>query len=61
MLIKDDGVGISPETIESNRSLGLIGMQERARQYCGKVEITGIKNKGTRISIILPFKNLQMS
>ncbi len=59
LLIEDDGVGISREILDSNSSLGLIGMQERARQFGGAVEISGIKNKGTKISIDLPVKKLQ--
>ena len=61
LLIEDDGIGISPEIIASNRSLGLIGMQERARQYGGRVEISGNRNKGTKIAIVLPIKNFQKS
>lgn len=55
--IEDNGIGISPEIITSNRSLGLIGIQERARQYGGRVEILGINNKGTKIAVVLPVKN----
>ena len=61
LLIEDDGIGISPEIIASNRSLGLIGIQERARQYGGRVEISGIKNKGTKIAVVLPVKNLRIT
>ena len=61
LLIEDDGIGISTEIIDSNRSLGLIGIQERARQYGGRIEISGVKNEGTKIALVLPVKNLRIT
>lgn len=49
MEIRDNGRGITSKEINDSRSLGLLGMQERARQTGGSIEITGNKNKGTLI------------
>ncbi|MGZ3861754.1 MAG: histidine kinase [Bacteroidia bacterium] len=55
--IADDGKGISPENIQNGKTLGIIGMKERAALLGGKLFIEGTKNKGTRTKLILPFKN----
>ncbi len=53
-VIKDNGVGITKEEIENNKSLGLIGMKERVRSLNGKIQITGNPKKGTDISVEIP-------
>jgi signal transduction histidine kinase len=56
--IKDNGRGITLNEINNNHSLGLLGMQERARQKGGEVKITGNTNKGTCVIASLPlFEN----
>lgn len=55
--IQDNGVGIGAGVVESNRSYGLLGMQERARQINGTVHVTGQPGKGTTVSIWLPLGN----
>ena len=52
--ITDDGVGIKQEKINSRVSLGLIGISERVKQFNGSLDITSAKNKGTKLSIIIP-------
>lgn len=54
MTISDDGKGITKNCIESSKSLGIIGMQERARQIGGSLEITSGKNAGTTLTIRIP-------
>ena len=39
--VEDDGVGISPAQLAERRSLGLLGMRERAAAFGGAVEIAG--------------------
>ncbi|GJL77520.1 MAG: hypothetical protein NPINA01_05090 [Nitrospinaceae bacterium] len=51
--IKDNGIGISQSQISNLRSLGLLGMRERALVWGGKVDIIGIPNEGTTVSIYL--------
>jgi len=55
--IADDGKGINTENIGNRKTLGIIGMKERAALLGGKLTIEGAKNKGTRTKLILPIKN----
>lgn len=52
--ITDDGIGITINEINNNRSLGLLGMQERAKQIGGSVEIVGNANQGTKVVACVP-------
>ncbi len=56
MTIKDNGIGIIREKIESLKSLGLIGMRERLRQFGGKLDISSGKGQGTKLTIFIPEK-----
>jgi signal transduction histidine kinase len=49
--IKDDGIGVTPDQISDIKSLGLLGMRERARAWKGDVDIEGIHNQGTTVTI----------
>lgn len=50
----DDGIGISKEKMKGNHSLGLLGIRERVRQWNGKVDIRGVHNKGTTVTVDIP-------
>ncbi len=52
--VQDNGCGIDESQISSSKSIGLIGMRERAEVFGGKVEISGAPGKGTRITARLP-------
>ncbi|MCX6303602.1 MAG: PAS domain S-box protein [Bacteroidetes bacterium] len=54
LIIEDDGVGISQKSISSGKSLGLIGMRERARQISGTVEFSKSSAAGTKIVTFIP-------
>ncbi len=54
LLIHDNGVGIKKEEITNKNSLGIMGMQERAMIFGGKLEIEGIEGKGTIIKVEIP-------
>jgi signal transduction histidine kinase len=49
--IQDDGIGITLDQISDNKSLGLLGMRERARVWKGDVQIQGTQNQGTTVTI----------
>ena len=49
--VKDDGIGISPEQVSDIRSLGLLGIRERALVWNGNVDILGVHNQGTTVTI----------
>lgn len=53
MEIVDNGKGLRDH--EAIRSLGILGMRERARLTGGELSITGAPNKGTRIMARIPF------
>jgi signal transduction histidine kinase len=52
--IADNGKGIGAPEIQSQTSLGLLGMRERALLFNGQVEIKGTKGKGTAVTVRIP-------
>jgi PAS domain S-box-containing protein len=54
--IEDDGRGITEKEISGTRSLGLLGMRERVRQFNGYVRINGIPGEGTTITASVPLE-----
>ena len=49
--IRDNGIGITREQLTNNRSLGILGMRERAQVWGGDVNIDGTENEGTVVTI----------
>ena len=54
--VRDDGRGITEEERTGLRSLGLMGMRERAHLIGGTVEITGVAGKGTVLTVRVPLR-----
>jgi PAS domain S-box-containing protein len=58
LTVKDDGRGFDAEaarrTALSGKSLGLLGMQERARLAGGELTLTSAPGRGTEVSVSLP-------
>jgi signal transduction histidine kinase len=52
--VEDNGVGISPAQLAERRSLGLLGMRERAGAFGGAVEIVGSQGQGTTVTVRMP-------
>ncbi|MGD8192677.1 sensor histidine kinase [Brevibacillus ginsengisoli] len=53
--IKDDGVGFTPEIVESKKnSYGVVGMKERMERFGGILSIRSQPNQGTEIIAIIP-------
>jgi PAS domain S-box-containing protein len=52
--IGDDGCGIPEDKIGDSRSIGLLGMRERARALGGEVVIRRHFTQGTLVEVILP-------
>ncbi len=52
--IEDDGVGIDPAATAAPRSLGLIGMQERARSCGGSLSLAAAAPHGTCVTVWVP-------
>lgn len=55
LTVQDDGVGIA-NFDSSRRGLGLIGMEERARELGGTVMVRSQPNKGTSLRVELPLR-----
>jgi signal transduction histidine kinase len=52
----DNGVGIADSDLNGKKSLGLLGMHERALLFGGEVRITGTPGHGTRVSVSIPLR-----
>jgi signal transduction histidine kinase len=52
--VRDNGRGISESDIHSPKSIGLLGMRERARLRAGEVHFQGIPGQGTTVTVRLP-------
>jgi PAS domain S-box-containing protein len=52
--IADNGGGISTERMTGRRSLGLLGMQERANELGGEVAIDSKRGEGTTVRVKIP-------
>ena len=54
LAITDNGRGITEAEIASAKSIGLIGMRERASLLAGEVAFTGTPGQGTTVTVRLP-------
>jgi PAS domain S-box-containing protein len=54
LLVKDNGNGITEEELINPRSYGLMGIRERVQSWDGNIMITGMKNKGTTVTVSIP-------
>jgi signal transduction histidine kinase len=52
--VHDNGRGITESEIYSPKSIGLLGMRERARLQAGEVHFQGTPGKGTTVTVRLP-------
>lgn len=56
ILVNDDGVGFSTSSSSINDGIGLNQIEARLKMMEGKLSINSKKNKGTKISIIIPIQ-----
>jgi signal transduction histidine kinase len=54
--VEDNGRGITEQEIYNPRSLGLLGMRERALLFGGEMNIRGGERKGTMVTVCIPIK-----
>jgi signal transduction histidine kinase len=54
--VADNGVGIPDSDLYGRKSLGLLGMQERALLFGGTVRISGTPGHGTSVSVQIPIR-----
>lgn len=56
LTITDDGCGIDAGAAEGPRSLGILGMRERARLLGGSLTVAGAPGAGTTITLVVPLR-----
>jgi signal transduction histidine kinase len=56
LVVADNGVGIAESDLNGKKSLGLLGMHERALLFGGEVKISGAGGEGTRVTVSIPLK-----
>ena len=54
LVVSDNGSGFDPEVAKAGKSLGLIGMQERALLLNGEFKAEGVPGSGTTMRLTLP-------
>jgi signal transduction histidine kinase len=52
--VKDNGIGIMEGRIFDSKSLGLVGIRERALLLGGEAVVSGKPGEGTLVRVILP-------
>lgn len=52
--VQDNGRGITSTEMLNPRSLGLLGMRERVLPFNGRIEINGVRGKGTQVTVSIP-------
>jgi signal transduction histidine kinase len=56
LTVADNGCGITAAQIADARSIGLLGMRERAQAFGGTVEFTGVPGAGTTVRVRIPLE-----
>ena len=54
--IQDNGKGITAEELTNPKSLGLMGMRERAKIFGGAFIIKGVPGEGTTVTVTIPIR-----
>ena len=52
--VADDGKGFNERELLNHKSLGLLGMRERAAFMAGRVDIRSASGKGTKVTVTTP-------
>lgn len=55
LIVKDNGKGFDPTEKQKSNSFGIMGMRERVELLDGKLTIKSVLDKGTVVSIWLPY------
>ncbi|MBN2423986.1 MAG: PAS domain S-box protein [Calditrichaceae bacterium] len=54
--VTDNGNGITQQQIDNPKSLGLLGMRERAMILGGELSIYGVRGEGTNVKLLIPYQ-----
>jgi signal transduction histidine kinase len=57
--VKDNGKGIKEKQLADPKSFGIIEIIERVRSLGGEEIFKGVPNKGTIVTIRIPFKTIE--
>jgi signal transduction histidine kinase len=60
LTVNDNGRGITDEEIANTRSIGLVGMRERAMLIGGEVTLGGAPGRGTTVTLRVPLARATM-
>jgi signal transduction histidine kinase len=52
--VQDNGRGVSEEQLATSRSLGILGMRERALLLGGELTVSGASGEGTTVRVRIP-------
>ena len=55
--VRDNGQGFEPLAVQSVKSLGLLGMEERALSLGGHMDIWSAPGKGTTVRFSMPYSD----
>jgi signal transduction histidine kinase len=61
MEVRDNGRGITADEITNTRSLGLLGMKERAALLGGEFRVGPMRGGGTRVTVSMPARRAMQS
>lgn len=61
LVVQDNGRGFDEAQLGGRRSLGLVGMQERAFLLNGEFKIEGVPGSGTKVTLRIPLPRLNLS
>lgn len=61
LTVRDNGAGISENDIKNTKSIGLLGMRERAALLGGDVTFKGLPARGTTVTVRIPIHPPVMS
>jgi signal transduction histidine kinase len=56
LTVSDNGRGVSEEELANTKSLGIVGMRERAMLIGGEVAIQGAPGRGTTVTVRAPLQ-----
>jgi two-component system sensor histidine kinase UhpB len=61
LTVQDNGRGIMPGEIRDRRSIGLLGMEERAALLGGEFSISGEPGRGTTVTVRIPLARRRLA
>ena len=56
LVVRDNGRGITPDELSDVTSLGILGIRERIRACGGTVDISGVPDEGTTVTVRVPIQ-----